>query len=102
MVFLELWREVWGFSPVTTGKSGSLLCCPREVSLHSICEGERGIVLESRQGNPASIRVEGGLSMSFSSCSRKLWVPSNCDGDLRELLMVPMGSQESFRVVRGL
>ena len=102
MVFLELWQEVWGFSPVTTGKSGSLLCCPREVSLHSICEGERGIVLELWQGNPASIRVEGGLSMSFSSCSSKLWAPSNCDGDLRELLMVPMGSQESFCLVRGL
>ena len=29
--FLEFWREVWGFSRVTTGNSGSLLCCPREV-----------------------------------------------------------------------
>ena len=31
MVFLELWRNVWGFSRVTTGNSGSLSCGPREV-----------------------------------------------------------------------
>ena len=30
-VFLELQREVWGYSRVTTGNSGSLSCCPREV-----------------------------------------------------------------------
>ena len=29
--FLEFWQEVWGFSRVTMGNSGSLLCCPREV-----------------------------------------------------------------------
>ena len=75
---------------------------PGKSSLQSSCEGERGIALESWQGNRASIRIEGGISRFFSSCGRKLWVPSSSDGDLRELLMVPMGSQESFRVVRGL
>ena len=29
--FLELWRNIWGFSRVTTGNSGSLSCGPREV-----------------------------------------------------------------------
>ena len=55
-----------------------------------------------KQGNRASICVEGGISRSFPICSRKLWFPSSCDGDLREFLMVPMGSQESFGVVRAL
>ena len=75
---------------------------PVKPSLHSSFEGERGIAIESRQGNWASSRVEGGISRSFSSCGRKLWVPSSCDGDLRELLMVPMGSQVYCGVGRGL
>ena len=54
MVFLQLWPEAWvpleiqhaplGTSPVASGKS----------SLLSSCEGERGIGLESLQGNWAS------------------------------------------------
>ena len=92
LAFLSLRRGTQGASRVVPGKS----------SQHSSCEGERGIALESWQGNRASFCVEGGVWRSFSSCGRKLWVPSSCDGDLRELLMVPMGSQESFRVVRGL
>ena len=40
-------------------------------SLLSSCEANRGIALESRQGNLASRRVEGGISRSFSSCGRK-------------------------------
>ena len=67
---------------------------PGKSSLHLSCEGERGIALESRQGNRASRRVEGGISRSFSSCGMKPWVSWTCDGDLRELLCVPMGSQE--------
>ena len=78
---------------------------PGKSSLHSSCERARGIVLESRQGNQASGRIDGGISRSFSSCRRKPWVPSNYDGDLREILMVPMGSQElggSFRDFTGV
>ena len=71
-------------------------------SLHSSCEEESGIALESRQGNRASGPVEKGISLSFLSCGKKPWVPSTCDGDLSELLMVPMGSQESCGVGRGL
>ena len=94
MVFLELCCIVWGFSRVMTGNSGSLSCGPGKSSLHSSCEEESGIALESRQGNRASRCIEGGISRSFSSCSRKPRFPSICDGDLRELLMVPMGRQE--------
>ena len=74
---------------------------PGKSSVHSICEGERGVALESRQGNWASRRVEGGISRSFSSCGRKPWVPLTCDSDLRELLMVPMGGQEYCGVGRA-
>ena len=96
VVFLELWREIWDFSQVTMGNSGSLLCCPREVQSPLELRGGVWDALESLQGNWASIHTEGGISRPFSSCGRKLCVPSSCDGDLRELLMVPMGSQETF------
>ena len=102
MVFLELRRDVWVFSLVTTGNSGILSCGPREVQSPFGCKMERGTALKSRQGNQASRSIEGGVSMSFSSCSRKPWVPSTCDGDLREFLRVPMGSQEYFGVGYGL
>ena len=84
------------------GTQGASHVAPEKSSLHSTCNGERGIALGSRQGNRASIGRKGGLSGSFSCCGRKLWGPSSCDSDFRELLMVPMGSQESFPVVRAL
>ena len=102
MVFLELQRDVCCFSRVTTGNSGNLSCGPMEVQSPFTCKGNRRIALESRHGNQASRRIEGGISMSFSSCGRKPWIPSTCDSDLRELLMVPMGSQEYCVVARGL
>ena len=63
---------------------------PGKSSLHLSYEGERSIVLESRQSNWTSRRVEGAILRSLLSCSRKPCVPSTCHGDLRELLMVPM------------
>ena len=51
-ISLELRRGIQGASCVAIGKS----------SLHSRCEGKRGIALESRQGNQASRRIEGGIS----------------------------------------
>ena len=102
MVFLELQCNVCCFSRVTTGNSGNLLCSPMEIQSPFDCEGDHSIALESRHGNQASRRVEGGISRSFSNCGRKPWIPSTCDSDLRELLMVPMGSQEYCGVGRGL
>jgi len=75
---------------------------PGKSSLHLSCEGERGIALDSLQGNPASRRVEEGILRSFSSCGRKPWVSLTCDGDLRELLIVPIGSQEYCGLGNGL
>ena len=102
MVFLELQCNVCCFSRVTTGNSGNLSCSPMEIQSPFDCEGDHSIALESRHGNQASRRVEGGISRSFSNCGRKPWIPSTCDSDLRELLMVPMGSQEYCVVARGL
>ena len=59
MVFLELQQDVWGFSPVTQGNSGSFSCGPMEVQSPFGCERARGIALKSRQGNQASRRIEG-------------------------------------------
>ena len=75
---------------------------PRMFSLHSSCEGERGIALDLLQGNLASRCIEGQISRSFSRCGRKPWVSSTCDSDLRDLLMVPIGSQESCGRGRAL
>ena len=83
------------------GNLGGSLVAPVMSSLHSSCEAERGIALESRQGNQASRHVERGISRSFSRCDRKLWVPSTCDSDLRELLRVSMGIQEYCGFGRG-
>ena len=102
MFFFELQCDVWGFSQLTKGIQGASCVAPGQSSLHSRCEGECGIVFESRQGNRASKHVEAGILRSFSNCSRKPWVPSTCDSDLREFLMVPMGSHEYCGVGRGL
>ena len=63
MVYLELRQKDWGFSRVTMGNSGSLLCCLREVQSPFECKGERKIALESRQGNRASICIERGRKL---------------------------------------
>ena len=84
------------------GTQGASRVAPGKSSLHLSYEGECGISLESRQGNQASRRFEGGISRSFSSWGRKPWVPYTCDGDFRELLMVPMESQEYCGLGRGL
>ena len=52
------------------GTQGASCGASEKSSLHSSWEGERGIALESRQGNQASIRMEEGISTYFSSCGR--------------------------------
>ena len=102
VVFLEL-QATFGVSlELCRGAQGASHVAPGKSSLHSTCEGERGIFLESWQGNWASSRVEGGISRSFWNCGRNPCVSSTCDGDLRELLRVPMGSQVYCGVGRGL
>ena len=98
MVFFKLRRDVWGFSRVTMRNSGSLSCGPREAQSPFEFRGERGIAFESQQGNQDSRRVEGGISMSFSSCGTKPWVLSTCDGDLKELFSVSMGIRNTVEL----
>ena len=102
MVFLELQPQCGVSHEVQWGTQGASSVVPGKSSLHSTFEGERGIALNSLQGNPASRHAEGAFSSSFSSCGRKPWVSSTCDGDLRELLVVPIGSQESSGLGRDL
>ena len=84
----------FGILELLRGTQGASRVAARNYNLHSSCQGEHGIAPDSLQGNPASRRVDGGLSRSFSSCGRKPWVFSTCDGDLRELLVVLIGIQE--------
>ena len=93
---------VWVFSRGTTGNSGSLLCCTREV--RSPFELRWGAWHCSRVivGDQASRRVEERLSRYFSICGRRPWVPSTCASDLRELLKVRLRNQEYCGVGRGL
>ena len=66
MVFLEL-QATFGVSlELCWGAQGASHVAPGKSSLHSTCEGERGIVLESWQGNRASRCGEGGISRSIS------------------------------------
>ena len=62
MVFLEIWWEAWGSSPVSTGISGTSCVASGESGLLSSCQGELRIALESLQGNRASSLVEVGNS----------------------------------------
>ena len=91
-----------GFLCNTTGRSGSLLCCLREVKSQfelrvraqecsGFTAGESGLNSHGR----------GNLKV-FLELRQEVWVPSSCHGDLREPLMLSLRSQESFRVVRGL
>ena len=59
--FSELRHDVVGFIELQQGTQGASRVAPGKFSLHLSCEGERGIALESRQGNQASRRVEGGI-----------------------------------------
>ena len=57
-----------------TWKSGSSRVAPGKSSLHSSCEGELGIALESLQGKYTSSRVVSRNSVFLSSGNRDLGV----------------------------
>ena len=102
--FSSCGSRLWITLYVPRGTQGASQVASRKSSVHLSCKGERGIALESRQGNQASIRKKGAISMCFSSCElrQEIWVPLSCDRDLTEPLILSLASQESFRVVRGL
>ena len=74
-----------GASRVASGKS----------SLHSNCNGVRGIALSSCEENWASIQLKGNLKV-FLKLWQEVWVPSIFNRDFRETLMLSLGSLESF------
>ena len=57
--FSELRHDVVGFIELQQGTQGASRVAPGKSSLHSSCDGKRGIALESRQGNRASRHIEG-------------------------------------------
>ena len=103
VICLELAEgEAWDSSLCTTGNSGSLSCCLREVKSPFKLRGpaqECSRVTAGKSGLNSHGR--GNLKV-FLELRQKVWVPLSCHGDLREPLMLSLGSQESFRVVRGL
>ena len=65
MVFLHLWRQCGVSHEVQRGIHGASLVVSGKSGLHSCCEGELGIALESRQRNLAQDTLKGvspGLS----------------------------------------
>ena len=67
---LELRRGAQGPTCGASGKS----------SLRFSCEDNVGSTLESREGDQASFRMAGGISMCFSSCGRKCGFPQVATG----------------------
>ena len=67
---LQVPRGTQRASHVALGKS----------SLLSSYEGELGSALESREGDQASFRMEGGMSMCSLSCGRKSGFPRVATG----------------------
>ena len=99
---LELRQEAWDSSPVTTGYSGSLSCCLREVkSPFELRGGARDCSGVTAGESGLNSHGRGNLKV-FLELQQEVWVLSSCHGDLREHLMLSLGSQESFRGVRGL
>ena len=102
VILFDLWRQCGVSHEIRRGNQGVSCVAPGNSCLHSSCQGEPGIALESWWGNQASRHVEEGLSRSYTGCSRIPWFPSTFVGDFRELLRVPLRSQEYCGVGRGL
>ena len=70
MVFLEL----TGILKLRQGPQGASRVAPGKSNLHSSCEGELGIVLESLQGKRMSSRLVSRNPISLSSGDWDFWV----------------------------
>ena len=51
---------------------GTLWSSIKEIKVPFVFDGEHGIAVNAMQGNRASFRSEGEVSLFFSSCSRKM------------------------------
>ena len=70
---------------------GNLLSCTKGVkSPFEFLEGTRACTQGSAEENCLiSPRIEGEISLSFSSCGGKFGFLLTCDGELREPLVLP-------------
>ena len=102
MVCLKLRLEAWGSTTGTTGRSGSLSCCLREVKYPFELQGREPKCSGVTAGESGLNSHGRGNLKVFLELWQEVWFPSSCHGDLREPLMLSLGSQESFRGVRGL
>ena len=118
VVFLELRRDSRG----TTGNSGSLSCCPREVQspfelrggagdcsritagqidLIYACVQKLRVPLQWRHGSRGCIQYSLGESASSRVEAKNSTALSSCDGYLLEYIEWPKGNQASCGVLRG-
>lgn len=100
--FFEFLGEVWDFSRVMMGNSGSLSCClsGSPVSFR-VARGSSGLLLSHGKFIRAQLRIEGE-SQSVSRLRQEVWVTSSCDGDLRELPShVVSGKSDSLSSCEG-
>ena len=78
MVFLELWVESLGFSPLATVTSGTSHIASGKSGLLSSCKRHLRIPLEMQQGNRTSFQVELGNSGFLLSGDGFLGILSSC------------------------
>ena len=88
LVFLELRLETWGSSRVTTGTSGTRLCCLRKVKTQ--CKLRRA-------SQDSSIVTAGAEVLNWIEARTPRFL-SSANMDLRVPLEFPQGSQASSRV----
>ena len=75
MVCLELRQVAWDPLQVTLGTEEASRVSSGKSSLHLSSKGEPESVLESQEGDQASFRMEGGISMCFLNCGQKCGFP---------------------------
>ena len=104
MVCLQLQREAWGSSAGTTGSSGSLSCCLREVNspfellgraqeCSGVMAGESGLNSHGRGNLKVFLELPRGPEGASHVVSGKSGVLSSCEGPLR----IPLESVQATR-----
>ena len=78
--FSRLCRVSWDSSPSTTGNSGILSCCVRKIKSPFELQGQALKSSGVTEGDQASFRMEGGISICFSSCGQKCGFPHVATG----------------------
>ena len=96
--FLEFLCRIWCSYRLRMGVSGNLWSCLKEVKPLVEYDGELGIALEPRQGNPASSRVDLGYTELFHISAVTSVSFYTCEGVLGDSLEFPQANQGSLGV----